>query len=173
MKVRGSILGALLVSGSVFGAVYGAAATLPVNGGTIQAGTDLSLECQTDPVEVEAWGIDSSEDPVTGGKATFVKIGGVNDVTCAGNRLMGRVEGPTGNVVGYLTTLKTTDPGAGTPNTEAAAVTISAFVAPAGANDAHRGEGVYRFQLITPAGSHGIDPDSAKGLRLWIEGPAG
>lgn len=173
MKVRGSIIGAVLISGSVFGAVYGAAATLSVNGGTIQAGSDLSLECQSDPILVESWGIDSSDDPVTGGKATFVKIGGVDDVTCAGNRLMGRVEGPTGNVVGYLTTLKTTDPGAGTPNPEAVAVTISTFVAPAGAYDAHRGVGVYRFQLITPTGSHGIDPDSAKGLRLWIEGSAG
>ena len=173
MKVRGSIIGALLVSGSVFGAVYGAAATLTVNGGTIQAGTDLSLECQADPIRVESWGINSSDEGPTGGEATFVEISGVGDATCAGNRMMGRVEGPTGNVVGYLTTLKATEPGAGTPNTEAVAVTISAFVGPAGTYDAHRAVGAYKFQLITPAGSYGIDPDSVKGLRLWIEGPAG
>lgn len=170
MKVRGSIIGALLVSGTVFGAVYGAAATLTVNGGTIQQGTDLSLECQSDPVQVDSWGINSSDDELTGGKATFVQISGVDDAACAGNRLMGRVENGDGDVVGYLTTL---NPGTGAANTEAGVVEIATFTGPAGVYDAQRGEGVYKLQLITPSGDHGIDPASAKGLRVWIEGSAG
>jgi hypothetical protein len=170
MKVRGSIIGALLVSGTVFGAVYGAAASLTVNGGTIQQGTDLSLECQSDPIQVDSWGINSSDDALTGGKATFVQISGVDDAACAGNRLMGRVEDGDGDLVGYLTTL---NPGTGAANTEAAVVEIAAFTGPAGLYDAQRADGVYKFQLITPSGDHGIEPGSAKGLKLWIEGSAG
>jgi hypothetical protein len=170
MKIRGSIIGALLVSCTAFGAVYGAAATLNVNGGTIQQGTDLSLECQSGPIKVDSWGINTSDDVPTGGKATFVQISGVDDAACAGNRLMGRVEDGDGDLVGYLTTL---NPGTGGANTTAAVVEIAAFTGPAGVYDAHRAAGVYKLQLITPGGDHGIAPNSAKGLRIWIEGPTG
>jgi hypothetical protein len=166
MKIRGRIIGALLVSGTVFGAVYGAAATLNVNGGTIQQGSDLSLVCQSTPIKVDSWGVNTSDDAVTGGKATFVQISGVDDATCAGNRLMGRVENGDGDVVGYVTTLNT-DGGATTPP---AVIEIAPFTGPAGP---HIADGVYKLQFSTPDGAHGIEPDSAKGLRIWIEGPAG
>jgi hypothetical protein len=154
----------------VFGAVYGAAATLTVNGGTIQQGTDLSLECQSQPIQIDSWGINTSDDELTGGKVTFVQISDVDDAACAGNRLMGRVENGDGDVVGYVTTL---NPGTGGANTAPGVVEIATFTGPAGVYDAQRGPGVYKLQLITPSGDHGIDPDSAKGLKIWIEGSAG
>jgi hypothetical protein len=48
------ILVALLLGSVVFGVVYGAAAALNVEGGTIQAGGDTSLACDTDGVTL-AW----------------------------------------------------------------------------------------------------------------------
>lgn len=157
MKIRNSLVGALLISGTAFAAVYGAAATFDLNGGALQEASDTTLECQTSPVRVTSWGVNSSDDAVTGGKATFVQFDGV-DATCDGNRLMGRVEDGGGNVVGYLTTI---DPGTGGANTFPMHVEL---------NSATTTNGFYKLQLIEPDGSHGVDADVIEKLVLWIEG---
>jgi hypothetical protein len=164
MKVR-NVIGAVVVSSTVFGSVYAAASAMDVDAGTIQQGTDVTLDCQTTPVQVESWGINSSDDAVTGGKATFVQLSGVNDATCDGNRLMGRVEDASGLAVGYLTII---DPATGGAKTYADWLTISTTV-----GGAHYGSGQYKFQLIEPDGSHGVSPLAIEGLKLWIEGSAG
>jgi len=70
---------ALLVGGVFFGAVYGLAATLNVEGGTIQAGSDVDLQCDEDGVQVLGWGLETND-----GKVYFVRIGNI-DEQCAGN----------------------------------------------------------------------------------------
>jgi hypothetical protein len=152
MKIRNSLVGALIVSSSAFAAVYGAAATFDLNGGTVQQAADTTLECQTNPVSVQSWGINSSDDAVTGGKVTFVQVVGV-DASCAGKRLMGRVESRNGDLVGYLTGI---DPNTGGAKNFADSVTLAT--------------GFNKFQLIEPDGSHGIDANPIDTLRLWIEG---
>ena len=152
MKIRNSLVGALVISGSVFGAAYGAAATFDLNGGTIQQAADTTLECQSAPVTVDSWGVNSSDDAVTGGKVTFVQVTGI-DASCAGKRLMGRVENANGDVVGYLTGI---DPATGGAKTFADSITLAT--------------GFNKFQLIEPGGSHGISAGPIDTLRLWIEG---
>lgn len=153
MKIRNSLIGAFVISTSAFAAVYGAAATFDLDGGAVQQASDTTLECQVDPVSVSSWGVNPTTDAVTGGKVTFVQIEGVDD-TCAGNRLMGRVENAGGAVVGYLTTI---DPATGGAQTFADAVPITSASS-------------YKLQLIEPDGSHGIDAAGIDTLRLWIEG---
>jgi len=70
---------ALLVGGVFFGAVYGLAATLFVEGGTIQAGSDVDLQCDEDGVQVLGWGLETND-----GKVYSVRIGNI-DEQCAGN----------------------------------------------------------------------------------------
>lgn len=72
---------ALLVGGAVFGMVYGLAATLNVDGGTIQAGSDVDLICDEDGVQVLGWGLETDD-----GKVYFVRIGNI-DEQCAGNEI--------------------------------------------------------------------------------------
>lgn len=79
------IIVALLVGGAVFGTVLGAATTLGVNGGVIQGGTDSSLWCDGDGVEVLGWGLNS-----TTGLVENVRIGDVH-TDCAGAGLQARV----------------------------------------------------------------------------------
>jgi hypothetical protein len=153
MKIRNSLVGALLISGSAFAAVYGAAATFDLDAGAVQQASDTTLECQVDPVSVSSWGVNPTTDAVTGGKVTFVQIEGVDD-TCSGNRLMGRVEAADGTVVGYLTTI---DPDTGGAKTFADAVPLTSASS-------------YKLQLIEPDGSHGVDADAIDSLVLWIEG---
>jgi hypothetical protein len=155
MKIRNSLVGALLISGTAFGAVYGAAAALPLDGGAIQAATDTSLVCQVNPVTVSSWGVNGSNDAVTGGKATFVQIEGIDD-SCAGNRLMGSLVAADGTtIIGYLTTI---DPGTGAAKTFQDVVTLVS------------GTHSYKFQLIGTDGSFGVDAGAISGLKLWIEG---
>ena len=155
MKIRNSLVGALLISSTAFGAVYAAAATLPLDGGVVQEGTDASLVCQSDPVQVSSWGVNSSDDAGTGGKVTFVQLENI-DESCFGNRLMGRLEDASGNVVGYTTII---DPATGA----AATATIPANITAASA----------KLQLIEPDGSHGVDASVINSLVLWIEGGSG
>lgn len=72
-------------------AAYGSAATLAVNGGSIQAGLDATLYCDSDGVAVAGWGLETDN-----GKVYYVKIGGV-DGACVGNSLFIRVEDSSGN----------------------------------------------------------------------------
>jgi hypothetical protein len=51
------------------GSVAGAAATLNVDGGTIQSGGDTSLKCDTDGVRVDGWGLETDD-----GSVHFVRI---------------------------------------------------------------------------------------------------
>lgn len=78
---------ALLVGGALFAAVFGAAASLTVGGGTIQAGSDTDLVCDDDGIYVWAWAVNTY--PVLEGVES-VKIKGV-DPDCDGARIMGRV----------------------------------------------------------------------------------
>ena len=72
---------ALLVGGALFGTVFGLAASLGVNGGAIQAGSDTELRCDTDGVQVLGWGLETDD-----GKVYFVRIGGIAS-TCISNDL--------------------------------------------------------------------------------------
>ena len=81
------LLAALLAGTAVFAVVYGAAATLIVDGGTIQAGGDTDLSCDENGIEVVAWA--TNTDPVLEG-VEWVTIKGVDD-DCDGARILGRV----------------------------------------------------------------------------------
>ena len=153
MKIRNSLIGAVVISGSVFAAAYGAAATFNLDGGTVQQASDTTLECQTSPVHVDSWGVNASNDAVTGGKVTFVQLSGI-DAACEGNRIMGRVENAAGETVGYLTSI---DPATGAAKTFQDAITLDA-------------NPVQKFQLIETDGDFGVDAGVINGLRLWIEG---
>ena len=162
MKVR-HIIGAVVVSSTVFGSVYAAAATMDLDGGTAQQGTDATLECQDGTVRAD-WGINAADNPETSGQATFVQLSGVEE-SCNGNRLMGRLENAAGDVVGYLTTI---DPASGAASTVPAPGVV--FIgAPSVEN---KGGGSYKFQLIDPAGGFGVDVSGIGALKLWIEGGA-
>jgi hypothetical protein len=159
MKIRNSLVGALLISGTAFGAVYAAAAEgFVLNGGAVQEASDATLECQTDPINVTSWGVNSSDDAITGGKVTFVQFDGV-DAACDGTRLMGRVEDGSGNVVGYTTVI----------GSSGAAENFPMHVVLDSTDPAHA-NGFYKLQLIEPDGSHGVDADVIEKLVLWIEG---
>jgi hypothetical protein len=157
MKIRNSLVGALLISSTAFGAVYAAAADgFVLNGGAVQEASDATLECQTSPINVTSWGVNSSDNAITGGKVTFVQFEGV-DASCDGTRLMGRVEDGSGNVVGYTTVI----------GSSGGAETFPMHVV---LNSATTTNGFYKLQLIEPDGSHGVDADVIEKLVLWIEG---
>jgi len=60
------------------GSVAGAAATLNVDGGTIQSGGDTSLKCDTDGVNVVGWGLETDT-----GLVDAVRIHNI-DINCIG-----------------------------------------------------------------------------------------
>ena len=91
MKGMYYALGLLLV----FGAVFAAAATINLNGGTIQFGEDLSLTCD-DAVRVAGWGLET--DGADAGKVFFVRIGGISS-SCFGNDLFVNITGTGGAVL--------------------------------------------------------------------------
>jgi hypothetical protein len=72
------VLGIALALGVAF-AAYGAAATVSVNGGTLQAGNDNNLQC-TEQANVLGWGLETDN-----GMVSFVRIG--LNLNCAGNDL--------------------------------------------------------------------------------------
>ena len=92
MKGTYYALGLLLV----FGAVFAAAATINLNGGTIQFGEDLSLTCD-DAVRVAGWGLET--DGANAGKVYNVRIGGISS-SCFGNDLFVNVTGASGVLTG-------------------------------------------------------------------------
>jgi hypothetical protein len=75
------ILIALLVGAALFAVVFGAAASLGVDGGVIQAGSDTELRCDTDGVAVLGWGLETDD-----GMVSFVRIGGISS-DCYGDDL--------------------------------------------------------------------------------------
>ena len=66
-----------LALGVVLSAVVAAAASLSVNGGVIQAGSDGSLRCDADGVTVAGWGLETDD-----AKVYFVRIDDI-DGSCA------------------------------------------------------------------------------------------
>jgi hypothetical protein len=64
---------ALFVGGMVFGAVVGLAASLGVEGGTIQAGADTDLACDEDGVQVLGWNLDTDTTLVDS-----IRVGGID-----------------------------------------------------------------------------------------------
>jgi len=75
----------------VVAAVYGSAAGLIVNAGSIQGGSDDTLQCDTDGVQVVAYGLNTYEGIYEG--AEYITVRGV-DAACNGARIMGRVWTP-------------------------------------------------------------------------------
>ena len=72
---------ALLVGGLVFGTVLAVAASLSVDGGTIQAGSDTDLQCDEDGVDVAGWMLETDDGLVYG-----VRIHNI-DPACSSNDL--------------------------------------------------------------------------------------
>lgn len=72
---------ALLVGGLVFGTVLAVAASLTVNGGTIQAGSDTDLQCDEGAVRVDGWMLETDTGMVIG-----VRIHDI-DEACSSNDL--------------------------------------------------------------------------------------
>ena len=64
----------LLALGALTALAVGSAAALSVDGGTIQAGEDLSLTCDADGVHVTGWGLETTDNTVRN-----VKIGGISE----------------------------------------------------------------------------------------------
>lgn len=155
---------ALGAGAAVFALVLGAAATMPLDGGAIQQGTDLTLTCQETTVSVDSWGL--SLDPSNQGKVTFVQLTGIES-DCLYNRLMGAVYNAGGTTIGYTTLL---NPGTGGAFPYAGACVLDETTTDI--YDCYRGGGVYKLQLIDTGGGHGVNADQIEQLRLWIEGPA-
>jgi hypothetical protein len=72
------ILPVLLALG-VAAAAYGAAATLSVNGGTIQAGSDNNVTCTTE-ANVDGWGLETDD-----GLVSYVRFNLSPGHTCSGS----------------------------------------------------------------------------------------
>ncbi|HSL33971.1 MAG TPA: hypothetical protein VK871_10010 [Candidatus Limnocylindrales bacterium] len=82
---------ALMAGAMVFAVAFAAAATLSVNGGTIQYGEDNSLTC-TASANVNGWGADADT-----GTTTYVRI--TYDPACAGNDMFVRVTDASNAVI--------------------------------------------------------------------------
>jgi hypothetical protein len=89
------VLVALLLGGAIFGTIIGVAATVGVQGGTIQAGVDPTLYCDTDGVQVQGWGLETTDNTVR-----FVRIGGIS-TDCQSNDIFVRVEKADGTLIAY------------------------------------------------------------------------
>jgi hypothetical protein len=96
---------ALMAGTAVFAITFAAAATLSVNGGTIQYGEDNTLTC-TASANVDGWGADADT-----GQTSFVRI--TYNPACAGNDMFIRIT-DGGTVVRSLT--KTLDASGTTGN---------------------------------------------------------
>ena len=88
------IIVALAAGSMVFAVAFGAAATLGVTGGTIQAGVDSTLYCDNDGVQVLGWGLETDD-----GKVYSVRLGNV-DADCVGNDIFVRISNGAGTLIG-------------------------------------------------------------------------
>jgi hypothetical protein len=79
------LLAAIVAATLVFSVAFAAAATLTVNGGAIQAGSDTSLWCDPDGVFVAGWGLETDD-----GLVYSVRIGGIEG-SCFGNDLFANI----------------------------------------------------------------------------------
>ncbi|MDP2660074.1 MAG: hypothetical protein Q8R28_05045 [Dehalococcoidia bacterium] len=80
MKIS-KLIGVLVLMLALAGATFAAAAALPVEGGVIQAGEDVNLQCDPDGVNVDGWGLESDS-----GLVNFVRIWNINGA-CEGDDL--------------------------------------------------------------------------------------
>lgn len=85
---------ALMAGAMVFAVAFAAAATLNVNGGTLQYGEDSSLTC-TASANVDGWGADADL-----GTTNYVRI--LYAPACAGNDMFVRITDETGTTVRSL-----------------------------------------------------------------------
>jgi hypothetical protein len=90
-------LAILAVLGVVLAAAYGAAASLTVSGGTIQAGLDDDLICDEDGVQILAYSSNVDEDGFGPGNVDAIRIGGVDNAACAGAEMWVAVHDGSGN----------------------------------------------------------------------------
>ena len=90
------IMVALMVGGVLFGTVFAVAASLGVNGGFLQAGTDDSLECDGEGVTLK-W-------KTMGAQADF-RVAGVEvydiDAACIGGKVLIALQSAPGSQVGF------------------------------------------------------------------------
>jgi hypothetical protein len=77
----------------VFSVAFASAAALIVNGGTIQAGSDVDLVCDSDGVKVEGWGLETDD-----GLVSFVRVGNIW-ADCNGAEMFANITGSGGSVL--------------------------------------------------------------------------
>ena len=90
---------AVLVGGMVFGTVLALAASLGVEGGTIQAGSDTELRCDTNGVRVDGWGLETDD-----GLVYFVRIHDIN-AACEGDDMFVNITKDGTKIAGGSATL--------------------------------------------------------------------
>lgn len=87
------LLLALIAGAMVFTVAFASAATLNVNGNTIQAGVDSNLACDADGVNA-AWGLETTDNTVR-----YVRIENI-DAACAGQSLFLKINEQAGDAYG-------------------------------------------------------------------------
>jgi len=146
---------ALLAGSAVFALVFGAAATLIVNGGTLQAGEDTNLTCDSDGVYVSAWGVNTY--PVLEGVES-VTIKGI-PAACNGARILGRITLNTSvstDNASYLYTSGTNPYTTGYSFVTASGDSTTAYTLYLKQSD-------YTTQVWEPA-------ENIVGIKIWLEG---
>lgn len=81
---------AIMAGTMVFSVAFASAAALIVNGGTIQAGADTDLVCDSDGVRVEGWGLETDD-----GLVYNVRIGNIW-ADCVGAEIFANITGAGG-----------------------------------------------------------------------------
>jgi hypothetical protein len=81
---------ALMAGTMVFSVAFASAAALIVNGGTIQAGSDTDLVCDSDGVRVLGWGLETDT-----GLVSNVRIGNIW-ADCVGAEMFANITGSGG-----------------------------------------------------------------------------
>jgi len=109
---------ALLVAGLVFALAYGAAASLSVDGGVLQAGSDDTLQCDTDGVDV-SYTVGWTDND--GFKVTNVTVSGISNA-CEGKTLAVQLTSGGSGVSAESTTITGTSVTIDVPDVLAATV---------------------------------------------------
>lgn len=91
------ILVALLVGGVLLATAFGAAAYLPVDGGTIQTGSDVVLGCDPNGVDVDGWGFPWGNPPVM---VNYVRVKDIHP-DCATCDMMVLITDGDGNTIAW------------------------------------------------------------------------
>lgn len=151
-------LAALLAGTAVFALVYGAAATLIVDGNTLQAGYDGDLTCDQDGIYVSSWAVNTY--PVLEG-VEWITIKGVDD-DCDGVRIMGRITLDTSvsndnSSFAYTSGTGTYDP------------PVYSFVVANGTANTEYNLYLKHSDYTTP---WFVPAESIVGIKIWLEGDA-